>query len=98
MFYVQIQEPKSRSTTSRKYVFLAKFAESYYHKIFETRSWWLLSAHRDVTWSKDNHTINPKRQMPYGLLSWSCFYWANLITVASVTRDKEIDQSHMVMR
>ena len=38
LFHVQIQEPASRSTTTRAFVFLAKFAEFYYHKIFETRS------------------------------------------------------------
>ena len=38
LFHVQIQEPTSRSTTTRAFVFLAKFAEFYYHKIFETRS------------------------------------------------------------
>ena len=40
LFNVQIQEPMSRSPTTRAYVFLAKFVEFYYHKIFETRSWW----------------------------------------------------------
>ena len=40
LFYVQIQEPTSRSTTTRALVFLAKFAEFYYHKIFETGNWW----------------------------------------------------------
>ena len=38
LFYVQIQEPTSRSTTMRAFVFLAKFAEFCYHKIFESRS------------------------------------------------------------
>ena len=38
LFHVQIQEPKCRSTTTRAFIFLAKFAEFYYHKIFETRS------------------------------------------------------------
>ena len=38
LFHVQIQEPTSRSTTTRAFAFLAKFAEFYYHKIFETRS------------------------------------------------------------
>ena len=37
-FHVQIQEPTSMSTTTRSLVFLAKFLEFYYHKIFETRS------------------------------------------------------------
>ena len=34
LFHVQIQEPTSRSTTTRAFIFLAKFAEFYYHKIF----------------------------------------------------------------
>ena len=42
LFYVQIQEPASSSTTTRASVFSAKFAEFYYQKIFETRSWWRL--------------------------------------------------------
>ena len=37
LFHVQIQEPTSRSTTMRAFAFLAKFAEFYYHKIFEKR-------------------------------------------------------------
>ena len=37
-FHVQIQEPTSRSTTTRAFVFPAKFGEFYYHKIFEVRS------------------------------------------------------------
>ena len=37
LFLVQMQEPGSRSTTTRTFVFLAKFAEFYYHKIFKTR-------------------------------------------------------------
>ena len=32
LFHVQMQEPASRSTTTREFVFLAKFAEFYYHK------------------------------------------------------------------
>ena len=38
LFHVQIQELISRSTTTTAFVFLAKFGEFYYHKIFETRS------------------------------------------------------------
>ena len=39
LFHVQIQELTSRSTTTtRAFVFLAKFAEFYHHIIFETRS------------------------------------------------------------
>ena len=33
LFQVQIQEPTSRSTTTRAFVFHAKFAEFYYHKV-----------------------------------------------------------------
>ena len=36
LFHVQIQEPTSKSSTTKAFVFLAKFAEFYYHKIFET--------------------------------------------------------------
>ena len=36
LFHVQIQEPASWSTTTRAFVFFAKFAKLYYHKIFET--------------------------------------------------------------
>ena len=35
LFHVQIQEPTRSSTTTRAFVFPAKF---HYHKIFETRS------------------------------------------------------------
>ena len=35
---VQIQGPTSRSTTTRAFFFLAKFAEFCYHTIFETKS------------------------------------------------------------
>ena len=38
LFHAQIQEPKSRLTTMTSFAFLAKFAEFYYHKMFETRS------------------------------------------------------------
>ena len=37
LFHVQIQEPKSMSTTTTAFVILAKFLE-FYHSIFETRS------------------------------------------------------------
>ena len=39
LFHVQIKEPAaSRLTTTTAFVFLTKFAEFYYQKIFETRS------------------------------------------------------------
>ena len=34
LFHVQIQEPASMSDITRAFVFLAKFAEFYYHTIF----------------------------------------------------------------
>ena len=37
LFHAQIQESTGRSATMREFVFLSKFAEFYYHKIFETR-------------------------------------------------------------
>ena len=40
LLHVQIQEPTSRSTTTTAFVFLTKFAQFYYHKIFEERSQW----------------------------------------------------------
>ena len=47
-------------------------------------------------WSKGNDiTVSNGEEVPYGLQSRSCFYCQNLITVAPVTRDKEICQSHM---
>ena len=38
LFHVQMQEPVSRSTITRAFVFPAIFAEFYYRKIFEARS------------------------------------------------------------
>ena len=38
LFHVHIQEPTSMSTTTKAFVFLAKFLEFCYYKIFETRS------------------------------------------------------------
>ena len=35
---------------------------------------------------KSNDATTPNGEMPYGLLSRSCFYCLNLITVALVTR------------
>ena len=37
LFHVKIQEPTIRSTTTRAFAFLAKFAGCY-HKLFEARS------------------------------------------------------------
>ena len=38
LIHVQIQLPAKRSTTTIAFVFLAKFADFFYHKRFETRS------------------------------------------------------------
>ena len=38
LFHVQTQESTNGSTTLRPFVFFAKFAEFYCHKIFETKS------------------------------------------------------------
>ena len=47
LLHVQIQKPSGRSTTLRAFVFLAKFAEFYYHKKFETRIPWQLKRLRE---------------------------------------------------
>ena len=38
LIHIQIQLLRSRPITTRAFVFLAKFTEFYYYKIFETRS------------------------------------------------------------
>ena len=49
----------------------------------------------NAMWSKGNDVTNPNGEVPYGLLSRSCFYCPNLITVAPVTRDKgDLTKSH----
>ena len=54
---------------------------------------------KDLSMSCDQKVIMfPGGEAPYGLLSRSCFYCPNLITVAPVTRSKEICQSHVNMR
>ena len=54
LFHVQIQEPTGRSTTTSEFVFLGKFAEFYYHKIFETSPWPLCNwRYKDLSMSRD---------------------------------------------
>ena len=36
----------------------------------------------NVMWSKGNDVTTPNGEMPYEILSRSCFYFPNLITVA----------------
>ena len=38
LFHIKIPEPAGRQTTTRAFIFLAKFAEFYYLKIFEAKS------------------------------------------------------------
>ena len=92
LFQVQIQE-----VNYHKSICLVKFAEFYYHKIFEARSqWWPKHLHGwakplwpleigrfiNVIWSKGNDATTPIGEVPCQLLSQSCFYCPNLITVA----------------
>ena len=52
----------------------------------------------NVTSSKGNDITTLNREVPCELLSRNCFYCPNLITVAPVTRDKEICQSYVNIR
>ena len=52
----------------------------------------------NVSRSKDNYVSTLNGEVHYGLLSRSCLYCPNLITVAPVTRDKEMCQSHVMIR
>ena len=112
LFHVQIQEPASRSTTTTTFVFLAKFIIAKYLKqeVDDNLSIWMdeispsgLSVTEDIK-IYQRHVIkrygvtNPNGEVPYGLLSRSFFYCPNLISVAPVTRDKEICQSHVITR
>ena len=89
LFHVQIQEPTSRSSTTRTFVFLAKFAEFYYHKIFcvdECNPCGLsitgdIKIYQCLT-IKGNDITSPNREVLYQLLSQSCFYCPKLITGA----------------
>ena len=54
VFHAQIPQPKSMSTTTTAFVFLEKFAEFYYHKIFETNPWPLYNwRYKDLSMSRD---------------------------------------------
>ena len=58
MFHVQIQQPKNRSTTTTTFVFLGKFAEFYYYKIFETSLWPLYNwRYIDLSMSHDQKVM-----------------------------------------
>ena len=105
LFHVKIQEPASRSTTTRAFVFLAKFTITKYLKqevddnlrvCVDECSPCVISITEDIKMrSKSNDIITPNGEVSYGLLSRNCLYCTNLITVATVTRDKDICQSHM---
>ena len=103
LFYVKIQQLANRSTTTRAFVFLASFAEFTIIKYLKQEDDDNLSICVDehgpyVTLWKEHDAAIAKGEVPYRLLSWNCFYCPNLITPAAVTRDKEIWQSHMIMR
>ena len=103
MFHVQIQEPASRSTTTKAFVFLAKFIITKYlkQKVDDNLSVWVdehrpcgLSKTRDINmfgimWSKGDDVTTPNGEVSYRPLSKSCFYCPNLITLALVTRGEE---------
>ena len=105
LFHVKIQEPASRSTTTRAFVFLAKFTITKYLKqevddnlrvCVDECSPCVISITEDIKMrSESNDIITPNGEVSYGLLSRNCLYCTNLITVATVTRDKDICQSHM---
>ena len=105
LFHVKIQEPASRSTTTRAFVFLAKFTITKYLKqevddnlrvCVDECSPCVISITEDIKMqSKSNDIITPNGEVSYGFLSRNCLYCTNLITVATVTRDKDICQSHM---
>ena len=105
LFHVKIQEPASRSTTTRAFVFLAKFTITKYLKqevddnlrvCVDECSPCVISITEDIKMrSKSNDIITPNGAVSYGLLSRNCLYCTNLITVATVTRDKDICQSHV---
>ena len=58
VFHVQIQLPKRISTTTTAFVFLGKFAEFYYLKIFETSQWVLYNwKYKDLSWSRDQKIL-----------------------------------------
>ena len=53
----------------------------------------------NVMWSKGNDVTTPNgEEVPYRILSKTCFYCQNLVTVVPVTIDKKICQNHMNMR
>ena len=64
LIHVQIQLPAKRSTTTIAFVFLAKFADFFYHKRFEARSQWHLKHLHGPMW----HLYNWR----YKDLSLSC--------------------------
>ena len=105
LFHVQIQESASMWTTKRAFLFHPKFAEFYYHKIFEIRSWWQLKPLRG--WMKPLWPLNwrykdlsmSRDQKVTKLLSptENCFLLPKFDKSSpSVTRDKEICQSHLM--
>ena len=103
------KSPASRSPTTRAFVSLAKFIIAKYLKpevdddlsicVVERSpcglSVTVIQRFINVTLSKDNDVTTCIGKVTFGLLSRSCFYCPNLITVACETKDKEIFQSHV---
>ena len=108
---MQIQEPTSGSTTTRAFVFLAKFVEFYYHKIFEARSQWPPKPLRG--WTEPLWPLYNWRHKDLSMsLDWKVMkgnypQWRNALSTSitellllpkfnnSVTQDKEI--CHLIM-
>ena len=98
LFHVQIQEPASRSTTTRAFVFFAKFnfiitkhlkqqVDDDLSACMDERSPCGLSITGNIKIYqchviKENDFTTPNAKVPNGLLSRSCFYCPNLITTA----------------
>ena len=85
LYHVQIQEPTKRSTTTRAFVSLAKFAE------FIITIYLKQEVDDDLSIYMDEHSpcglsmigdIKIYQCLPYQFLSQSCFYCPNLITLA----------------
>ena len=110
--HLQIQEPASTSGATRAFVFLAKFAEFYYHKRFETKI--MKQLHGSSSPCKLCITGDIKIYQCHVIKRWWCYYlqWRSALWTSIkelfllpksdnispfVTRDKEICQSHMSM-
>ena len=98
---LHVQEPCKHVTYYESIWFSCKI---YYHKIFETKSWWPLffvcmdevALLRSINVISKGNGVTPcNGEVLYVLLSGSCFYCLNLKTVVPEIRDKEICQTHV---